>query len=111
MKSRILLNLFCLGICFQFPPLYSLFHKKDKLYLSRPLVQTHYKVPVNRAGLWEMAILPGIGFKKAAKIMEYRKKHQRIPNYSALRKIPGLGKNFFQYNQDLFQKGLDFSNP
>jgi len=48
--------------------------------------------PINRAGIEEMVMLPGVGPKLAANILQYRKEHGAITDSDTLMKVPGIGR-------------------
>ena len=48
--------------------------------------------PINKAGIEEMVMLPGVGPKLAANIIQYRKEHGGITDSDTLMKVPGIGR-------------------
>lgn len=50
------------------------------------------KLDINKAGLNEFGLLPGIGLKTAQNIIDYREKIGRFNNIEELLKVKGIGK-------------------
>ncbi len=55
-------------------------------------------VDINRANAKELATLKGVGAKKAARIIEYRKKHC-FKSIDELRKVKGIKKKTLKKNK------------
>ena len=56
-------------------------------------------VDINHANAKELATLKGIGQKKAAKIIKYRKKHGCFKNLKEFRKVKGIKKKTIKKNK------------
>jgi len=56
-------------------------------------------VDINHANAKELATLKGIGKKKAARIIEYRKKHGCFKNLKEFRKVKGIKKKTIKKNK------------
>jgi len=56
-------------------------------------------VDINHASAQELATLKGIGPKKAAKIVKYRKKHGCFKSFKAFRKVKGIKKKTIKKNK------------
>jgi competence protein ComEA len=56
-------------------------------------------VDINHANAEELATLKGIGKKKAAKIIKYRKKHGCFKSMKQFRKVKGIKKKTIKKNK------------
>jgi len=56
-------------------------------------------VDINHATAKELATLKGIGKKKAAKIVKYRKKHGCFKSFKEFRKVKGVKKKTIKKNK------------
>jgi len=56
-------------------------------------------VDINHANAKELATLKGIGKKKAAKIIKYRKKHGCFKSLKEFRKVKGIKKKTIKKNK------------
>lgn len=57
----------------------------------RALFLLGFPLPINRAGLQELQMLPGIGPKLAQRISAYRQRHGSIRNKDSFRQVSGIG--------------------
>jgi competence protein ComEA len=62
---------------------------------------TSQKVDINRAGVWLLAALPGIGETRAQSIVSYREKNGRFRDIKELLKVPGIGSTTFDAIKNL----------
>ncbi|MFH1197190.1 MAG: ComEA family DNA-binding protein [bacterium] len=58
------------------------------------------KININSAGIKELASLPGIGEKTAAKIIEYRNVHGRFKSLKEIMNVKGIGEGKFAELKD-----------
>ena len=58
------------------------------------------KININRASAQELDALSGIGERKAAMIVEFRRANGRFSCVEDLKKVPGIGEKLFQRNKD-----------
>ncbi len=54
------------------------------------------QININTAGVDQLSKLPGIGVKKAKRIIEYRKKHGRFRRIQNIMKVKGIGEKTFK---------------
>ncbi|HSW58744.1 MAG TPA: helix-hairpin-helix domain-containing protein [Dehalococcoidales bacterium] len=76
----------------------------DGLHLHLPSTQVQpdfQKIDINRADLWLLQSLPGIGEIKARAIMDYRKTNGRFDNIEQLTNVPGITRSVFDKIKDL----------
>lgn len=59
------------------------------------------KVNINTAGAEELMTLDGIGEKKAARILEFRKKNGSFQKPEDIMMVKGIGQKMFDRNKDL----------
>jgi len=62
-----------------------------KLYIPRVGEQEPQKVDINRAELWLLKALPGIGETRARAIIAYREQYGPFHNINELTKVKGIG--------------------
>jgi competence protein ComEA len=65
------------------------------LILSIFFISLFAKVDINSANIKELQSIRGIGYKKAAAIIEYRKNHKFI-KIEDIMKVKGIGKKLFE---------------
>lgn len=70
--------------------------KKLLLILMVLAVSLFAKININTASADEFASIKGIGAKKAAAIVKYRKSHGKFKNYDELTKVKGIGVNIVE---------------
>ncbi|MEJ2745909.1 MAG: ComEA family DNA-binding protein, partial [bacterium] len=58
------------------------------------------KININTASVSELDKLDGIGPKKAATVVEFRKKHGPFRTIEDIQKVPGIGEKLFERNRD-----------
>jgi len=58
------------------------------------------KININTASATELDELSGIGAKKAATIVEFRKAHGLFRSIEDIKKVPGIGEKLFERNRD-----------
>jgi competence protein ComEA len=51
------------------------------------------RIDINRAGVEELMLLPGIGPKKAASVLEWRAAHGRFASVDGLLEVRGIGRS------------------
>ncbi len=59
------------------------------------------KVDINRADVWLIEALPGIGETLAQRIVDYRQKNGLFNNVEELLKVPGIGSTTYDRIKDL----------
>lgn len=59
------------------------------------------KIDINRAALWLLEALPGVGETKAQSIIDYRQKHGLFRDTDELLNVPGFGESGFEDIKDL----------
>jgi competence protein ComEA len=67
------------------------------------------KVDLNTASVKDLAGLPGIGEKKAAAIVDYRKAHKRFASVTELKKVKGIGEKLFMKIEPMIE--VSAGNP
>ena len=65
------------------------------------LGQGAQKININRAEVWLLEALPGIGKTLAQRIVDYRQKNSLFDNTEELLKVPGIGTTTFERIKDL----------
>ena len=70
------------------------------LTLANLQADEHSKIDINTASAEELAQLKGIGPKKAAVIIEFRKSHGPFQEPKDLVQVPGIGPKTFEANQE-----------
>jgi comEA protein len=78
----------------------SLSQSKDLLKLSPKEVAINKKININSAPIDELSLLPGIGNRVAARIIEYRNSHNRFKSIDELMKVKGIGEKKFDKLKD-----------
>jgi competence protein ComEA len=63
--------------------------------------ETPQKININRAELWLLEALPGIGEMKAQSIVDYRNQHGFFRDIYELLNVPGIGESTFNNIKDL----------
>ena len=59
------------------------------------------KIDINRADVWLLDALPGIGESLAKRIVDYREKNGAFRNTDELLKVPGIGAGVYDRIKDL----------
>jgi competence protein ComEA len=68
-----------------------------KLYISETgEEETSQKINLNRAEVWLLEALPGIGEERAKAITDYRLEHGPFRNINELTKVTGIGTKTFE---------------
>jgi competence protein ComEA len=68
-----------------------------KLYISEMGDEaTPQKININRAEVWLLEALPGIGEERGKAIVDYRLEHGLFRNISELTKVTGIGSETFK---------------
>ncbi|MDX1707527.1 MAG: helix-hairpin-helix domain-containing protein [Desulfobacterales bacterium] len=70
--------------------------------LSLPILRAgdHSRIDINTASAEELVQLKGIGPKKAADIIEFRKSHGPFQEPKDLVRVPGIGPKTFEANKE-----------
>jgi competence protein ComEA len=63
--------------------------------------ETPQKININRAEVWLLEALPGIGVTKAKAIVTYREVHGPFKQISELTKVEGIGATLYEQIKDL----------
>jgi len=63
-------------------------------------ISPEMQIRINFAGVDEIARLPGIGQKKSAEIVDYRKKHGNFTRKEDIMSVPGIGKKTYKRIKD-----------
>jgi competence protein ComEA len=63
--------------------------------------ETAQKIDINRAEVWLLEALPGIGETKAQAIVDYRNQHGFFHDIYELLNVPGIGESIFNGIKDL----------
>ena len=63
---------------------------------ERKVVKKRGQININTAGVDQLTKLPGIGKKKAERIIVYRKKHGRFRRIQEIMKVKGIGEKTFK---------------
>lgn len=73
-----------------------------KLYVPRAGESgTSQKIDINRAEVWLLTALPGIGETRARAIVEYRRQHGPFRSISELTKVEGIGATTYDQIKNL----------
>jgi competence protein ComEA len=72
-----------------------------RLVISTGVEETFQKIDINRADLWLLEALPGVGPTKAQAIIDYRQKHGFFRDINELMNVPGFGDVSFSEIKDL----------
>lgn len=68
-----------------------------KLYISQAGDEAvPQKININRAEVWLLEALPGIGEARAGAIVDYRLEHEPFRNINELTKVTGIGTKTFE---------------
>jgi len=67
-----------------------------ELYIPRVGEQEPQKVDINRAELWLLEALPGIGETLAQRIIDYRQQNGPFNNIKELMKVAGIGTTTYE---------------
>ena len=67
-----------------------------KLYIPRVGEQEPQKVDINRAEVWLLKTLPGIGETLAQRIVDYRQQNGPFNNIKELMKVAGIGTTTYE---------------
>ena len=70
---------------------------------SGSLKEVSGKININTASLSELISLPGIGEKKAQKIIEYREKIDGFKNTEDIMKVKGIGEGIYTKIKDIIE--------
>ncbi|OGO00777.1 MAG: hypothetical protein A2Y58_03485 [Chloroflexi bacterium RBG_13_51_52] len=63
--------------------------------------ETPQKININRAEVWLLKALPGVGDVKAQAIVEYRNQHGVFRDINELKNVPGFGDISFDMIKDM----------
>jgi len=63
--------------------------------------QKAQKIDINRAEVWLLKALPGIGDTLAQRIVDYRQEHGPYRNISEITRVSGIGENIYRQIRDL----------
>lgn len=72
-----------------------------KLYIPEAGEEESQKININRAEVWLLEALPGIGETKAEGIIAYRQQHGPFRNISELIKVEGIGTATYEQIKSL----------
>ncbi len=72
-----------------------------KLYIPKMAEEEPQKVDINRAEVWLLKALPGIGETLAQRIVNYRQQNGPFHNTGELLKVAGIGNTTYQQIKDL----------
>jgi len=72
-----------------------------KLYVPEEGEWQAQKVDINRAEVWLLKSLPGIGETLAQRIVDYRRDNGPYRSTSELQKVSGIGESIYQQIKDL----------
>lgn len=62
-------------------------------------------ININTAGIEELTKLPGIGEKKAQRIIEYREENEKFYDISEIKNIQGIGDTIYEDIKDMITTG------
>jgi competence protein ComEA len=68
-----------------------LVNKNNNILSNQPVNNTNIKVHINKAGINELILIPGIGESYAKRIIEYRQSHGFFKEISDLLNVKGIG--------------------
>jgi competence protein ComEA len=88
---RLISSLAVLGMLFAGP----LQAQSARRASTEPAAKPPATVNLNTAGAAELATLPGVGEKTAARIVEYRQKHGPFKKIEELMNVQGIGEKSF----------------
>lgn len=78
----------------------------DHMQLSIvPVSETAQKVDINRAEVWLLEALPGVGEVLASRIVDYRQTNGPFANTVDLTRVSGLGQDTYNKIKDLITVG------
>ncbi len=63
--------------------------------------QEPQKIDINRAEVWLLQALPGIGETLAQRIVDYRRRNDPFQNTREILKVPGIGSATYEQIEDL----------
>ena len=72
-----------------------------KLYLSETENEAPQKIDLNRAEVWLLTTLPGIGDKRAKAIIDYRNRNGPFRNKNELSRVAGIGLKTYELIKQL----------
>ncbi len=73
-----------------------------QLYIPTNSISTDFqKIDINRAEVWLLLALPGIGEIKSQAIVDYRQKIGHFKNIEQLIEVPGITRSVFEKIKDL----------
>ena len=72
-----------------------------KLYIPVAGEEPPQKIDINRAEIWLLEALPGIGEAKAQAIIAYREQHGFFHNINELIKVEGIGTAIYEQIREL----------
>ncbi len=72
-----------------------------ELVIAPAVEETAQKIDINRAELWLLEALPGVGATKAQAIINYRNQHGFFRDINELMNVPGFGEVSFDSIKDL----------
>ncbi|MHB8104349.1 MAG: ComEA family DNA-binding protein [Dehalococcoidales bacterium] len=72
-----------------------------ELTIGEPDSGKTQKIDINRAEVWLLEALPGVGATKAQAIIDYRKEHGFFRDINELMNVPGFGDVSFDNIKDL----------
>lgn len=72
-----------------------------KLYVPTPGEEPFQKIDINRADVWLLTALPGIGDTLAQRIVDFRRENGPFRNTLELLKVSGVGTASFERIRDL----------
>ncbi len=72
-----------------------------KLYVSEMGKEGPQKIDINRAEVWLLKALPGIGETLAQRIVDYRRQNEPFRNTNELLKVAGIGTTTYQQIEHL----------
>jgi len=72
-----------------------------KLYLPKMGEEEPQKIDINRAEVWLLKALPGVGEVLAQRIVDFRQKNGPFSDVSELMKVAGIGTTTYEQIKDL----------